>query len=347
MEAAGCRGQDNISAAVRGCLKVNRRMHVLIRLVITSALLAALSSVTRATETHATTGSSGTHSSTYHDDNPGHVWLTFGADHGGKVTSGGRLHDGCESGAAACHPAMGGDWALDIGDKNAQDVPLHSASLLYVDFLGYSVDAYNTAPVDFSKDIKLEMRVDYEANFRGTNRVFLDPAYPGCNYQKYGIYVTYTDTSGTPRNRRPVGWVGLAHLDNWQYRQSSTNWIQPTASRASGSGGTIWWFNGLQVGNVYTLADPSGCTTAAHSHIEFRSNHSYGDAIEFHSKDARSQVFDGYVDMSPVSNHVMLGQGGNDPANVYTDTGDSVSAGQYFGDLGGGTTSFYMRNLYH
>lgn len=327
---------------------MNTRTRVLVSVAVMTAFLIVLVSVGRATQTHATTGSSGTHRDDYHQFNPGHVLIEVAADHGGGVMSGGRYHDGCKSGAAFCHPAMGGDWGLDIGDRDTTSGnPLHSASKLYVDFAGYVADSDNDAPVDYSQDIKLEMRVDVESNFRGA--YFLDPSYPGCNYQKYGIYLTYTDIYGTPHERLNVGWVGIAHLDNWKKRKGPLNdpatWIQPTNWRSTGSGGMIGWFNGLWVGNVYEYADPSGCSGGPHSHIEFFSKHNHGDAIEFHSKDARSEVFDGYVDMPPVSDHVMLGTGSG--PNVYSDSGDSVSGGQYLGDLGGGSTSFYMRNLYH
>jgi|GEM_PF-6956540 len=309
------------------------------RIVTAISILAVVffASTVSSSQTHWTTGTELGHDSSSHPNNLSHIRVWVGADHSGTISSGGQLHDRC-LGGPPCLSGAGGDFAIDIGaGGGGQD------SYLTLLWGGSSVDPYTTNPIDFSQNVTMKASVDRQQNFRTT---FGDSAHRACDYQRYKVLVTYTDTSGVPHPDQVIGWVYIAHLNNWQYGLNATlNANKFSTFEAGGILGEI----DLKVGTISTTVDYD-CSWGAHSHVELLHSHGWGEQFEWHSGPAGAQGPEAYYENG--QNGVHWHKDHQDPPNYmatapYPDGSgdyDSVTRGQLLMCLGGSATSYWLTN---
>ncbi len=186
-------------------------------------------------------------------------------------------------------------------------------SRVYIDYAGYgtgtSYPPNNNLPISVSL---------YVANGGGTG---------ACQWQQWTVRATYWDTAGTLWINLPIGILWIEHLENWTAGIGAA--ISANASHPNPYGtGTVNYISGWQAGTIYPVGD-GVCSTGAHTHLEFYSNHAWGGQYEWHGEGP-----DYYPDYSAGHVHYMGG----------SYTLDSVSQGTslFFG--GGGTTSYWMRD---
>ncbi|MGE5674401.1 MAG: hypothetical protein ACM3XM_11000 [Mycobacterium leprae] len=294
-------------------MKTGKRI-VPVIIVLASVLL--FQTLAWASQTHVTSGSGGQEAPDTHYLNPAHIILTVGADHSGNVTSGGREHD-YNSTTQQWYLPHSGDWAMDIN--------LLGSSSLYVDYGGYYADQYSVG-VDHSKNIRIYAEAKATATTGGA----------ACYYQQYDIKVDFTDRSGIEHKGSTAGFIGTIWVNHLSFSRPSGGTIEtPSATWTTEAGGVVQRLWGASIGSVYN--GTGACSGGAHSHLEFLSKHVKGMALEWHSKDSPPGP-DAYMSMPPVTNHVHQGTG------TYEDSGDSVTATQTVGNLGGASTSFWMQD---
>ena len=120
-------------------MNVARRFLAIARRVSTVGLLPGVAVVTAqiadAGSTHETGGAYDLagHNADTHDNNPAHFSVLIRATHGsngesdnGRVTSGGRFHDGCSDGCNGAFVSAFPDWAMDIDAPNTTAVNLYA-----------------------------------------------------------------------------------------------------------------------------------------------------------------------------------------------------------------------------
>jgi hypothetical protein len=154
----------------------------------------------------------------------------------------------------------------------------------------------------------------------------LSPGDPACEWQRYEIRVSYTDTSGNYWDQITVGRLWILHNVWWVYPNGSYITYDAERPNPAGSGpnAVIRYINWRQVSNVYGGA--GGCSTGSHTHIEFFSMHNWGKVYEWHSAIGPDGFYDG--------SHIHW-SGFSDP--------DSLTAGvSKLGNYGESSTTFWM-----
>lgn len=289
------------------------RLRLLVALAVVAVVLSSVLTAV-AGNSHNTSGTTGTHSSGSHTNNPVHLWVWVGSPGAVAVESGGRFHDNC--GTTSCGSALGGDWALDVGLNGG------SANRLY---LGYGGWGSGGVTPDNNRTITLEARAVTTGNFRS-------PARSACQWQQLEILASYWDTGGVFYQDRVVGYVWFAHLTSWWLGDGARLFANASLTNPYGTG-TVRTVSGIRIADVYDGKDTlaNSCSSGSHSHVEVFSTHAWGLEYEWHSASGP----DGYNALAGISNHVHF---------TYPFTADSVSAGQNVGAVGGGTTNFWMRD---
>ncbi len=247
-----------------------------------------------------------------HSANPSHVWVSVGSPtNPSHVSSGGRYHDNCadlsspaDSVLDACYAADQGWWSTDLAGTGG--------AYLYLDYAGYAAGA-SSAP-DTSRQISIYAYPSYRGNWAS-------PSQAACYYTRYEVYVEFYDVGGTYHFNQ-IGRVTLGHLTSWANPVGS--YIYPNASRPSGGGGTISYFSGLWIADVYNGS--GACSGGAHVHLEGLAYHGYGSQYEW-----RGEGPD-YFDYPSRHVHGCQGICGSDaPFSSWSDT----TRGTVVGFLGG------------
>ncbi len=312
-------------------LQFHRRTVIAVLIILSSMVLAAVAFANAST--HWTTGTGGTHSTGSHPSNPGHLWAAVKADHTGSITSGGRFHDGCGTTSTDCFGAFSGsDWALDIGGGGG------TTAKLYLDITALGSGA-SPAP-DNNRNMAVYAYVAAQGNFRS------DPVgRPACNWQKLDILASYYDSAGNPYLGKVIGHMWIAHLGTFTNAVGTTITTNVSKPNTFGGTGTIWYVDGVSLGTIYNGGDVVGgsggrCSTGAHTHVEFLSDHAWGSEYEWHS----SAGPDSYGGLSGVSTHIH-GTAGGTWVLYNPVAADSVTQGtSILGHYGGDKTLFYMRD---
>lgn len=260
-------------------------------------------------------------------NNLGHIWFQVYSPNAGSVTSGGQFHDNPCS--PLCVPVLGGQTALDIG------APGNQASLLWVFPAGNGANAHN--PPHPAADMYVYVWANPVGNFRtGTP----NGTRPACDWRHLSVWVSYQDIYA----QWQWSWVGnisVAHNTNWTLYQPNNTWIYPNATTPSPWGsGNVHWPAGITIGQVYNGGDiyslaQGGCSSGAHTHIEFYSSHEMGAYYEWHAAAGPDSY--NYYPYSPPGPHVHQGWDyGLPQAN------DPIGYAYTVGWLGGSSALYWM-----
>lgn len=274
---------------------------------------------------HTTSGTDGWHYDGSHGWNPAHLWVIVGSPGDGWITGGGRYHSNCNTWTQTCEGAFTGtDWSLDIG---------HVGDMTsYLD-LGYGGWGAGGVTPDNNRSIVIEAVVVNGGNLRDTM--------PGwraaCEWQQYRIEVSFWDTAGNYYHNLPVGALWFAHVTGWRYDVGDRVVANAGVANPYGSG-TVYTVRKQPIGVAYqgadeptSLAGDRSCSGGTHTHIDGYSSHNWGFLYEWHSPwgpDGYSGLF-GYL------------------AEIlwwYPSEADVVTTGQDLAGIGGGTTTFWMRD---
>lgn len=279
----------------------------------------------RADEPHTTSGLDGWHSDLSHHWNPAHLWVRVGSPGDGYVMSGGRYHTNCDGFSQECEPAFRGtDWSIDVG---------HVGDLTsYLDLRYGGWGAGGVTP-----DNDLSIVIEAVAVDGGTLRGEFPGWRPACEWQQYRIEVSFWDTGGACYNHLPVGALWYAHVTGWTHEVGDripANWEEQNPYGA----GTVYTIRDLPVGQAYDDVDESSgldgdrtCSEGTHTHVDGYSSHGWGFQYEWHSPWGP----DGYSGLFGRTAEILW---------WYASEADAVTAGQPIAGVGGGTTSFWMRD---
>lgn len=233
----------------------------------------------QASESHIQAGYTETETfdgATHASANPAHMWVQVKAANSGTVSSGGRFHDCADLSNPAdgiddiCSAAHGGDWSIDIAATGT--------TYLAIDYGGHG---FGGTYVDHNYDITLIGKITGEGNWQAGRAA--------CFWKEITILATWRGVDNVQHTQLPIGWVLLGHQSNWVY--SGIGAIIPAGVHHQlpptvGPG----WVHTVNVpfSTVYPgpdTGDDQGrnkCSSGAHTHQEFRSNHGIGKAYEWH-----------------------------------------------------------------